>query len=245
MDEADGGDDHLDAPMTNAVLLDSLGRLLAEAVASEWDATVRQALINTAYAIAQARWREVNPAAFLAGATAHVVANQRAYQLPNFENIDRFEWLRNDGSGIYDELPMLMRSQAQAIHGQPGYTNGPTRCSYAYYVEGQEMIVVPTPTVSVTNGLGVVYVEVVEMNAPGDIPRLPVVLHHLLPFGAAVLGIEDSKDAADSIVDRWRARWASLFGSFEASTPESRKALRLLCRQNQSLPMVGANMRSM
>jgi len=224
---------------TNAQIIATARRLVAEGTASEWDASVMQAHVNAAYIRAQARWREVKRDAFLAGADADVVATQARYLVPTEENIDHYEWLRSDGSGVYDELPLLMRAQQQHLLGGPWKQ---TRCHFAYYPEGQEIVIVPTPTVSVTAGLGVIYVEVVEMSAPGDIPRLPAALHSVLPYGAAISAIEESKDAAESTVDRWRARWASIFGPWEASTPDSRKALRLLCQLNQNRSLDGLNL---
>ncbi len=229
---------------TNAQLLAQQRRLIAEATADYFDDTINQYHLNNAYAIGQDRITEVRENEFNWFATANIVANQQAYQRSTNENIIRYEILRPGTTDRWDELVYLPDTQALRINGDAvSQTDGQDRViRNGYTVLGDQMYLWPTPTTSVSNGLRVIYREVLELSAVGDVPRMPKALHHLLPYGGAIFALEESKDAAEEIVDRYRARWASVFGPHSASTKESRLALKRYYPRTQNAEIVGQNL---
>lgn len=222
-------------------LIDRTRRLIAEAGATpDTDQNILDFYVNPSFYVAQARINEIDDAEFMAGATANIVANQARYERATFEHVRRYELLEGTR---YVELPMLLAEQAIPRKGEyRTYTDAQQRWGPAYYVEGREIVLVPTPTVSVTAGLGVVFFDPISLVNVADTPRMPVALHHVIPYGAAVLALDESKDAAEDIVGMYRARWASVFGMHEGSTQDSRAALRRHYRRSQSLPMIGMNL---
>lgn len=225
---------------TQAALIDTTRRLVAEATANFFDVTVLNNHLLTAYWLMQARVNEIAPEEFLSGATTNIVANQARYARPTYEHIRRYEILQGTQ---YVELPYLMAEQAIPVKGDwRTSTDGQQRQCPAYYIEGDELVLVPTPTVSVTAGLGVVYFSPRIFGATTAAPALPLALHHLLAYGAAVFALEESKDAAEDVVNGYRARWASVCGPQEGSTPDSRASLKRHYRVSQSRPMIGQNL---
>jgi hypothetical protein len=231
---------------TQQQLLLRFGRLIAETELPPpiYPGTTRLEYLNHAYAIAQQRIMEVAPEEFIWTATADVVSGQSNYQRPVFENVRRYELLCGTGaSAVYREIPLITPEQAvQRVDDPWTLTDGTQRWTVAYSVDGPEIRLWPTPTLNITAGLRTVFHDVITMAGATDVPRMPVALHPLLAFGAAIQALEETKDAAEEIVDRYRARWASAFGPWDGSTDQSRAALKKHFRVAQSRPVIGQNL---
>lgn len=228
---------------TQQDLLDQVGRLTADASGTAFPPAVRAYHLQGAYAMWQARIREIAPDEFLVAATANIAVwavvdggdgTRRFYQRPTFEHVRRYE-IRFDTATTtpYKELRLILTEQGVPLTGEPV----PTFCAPCYSVEGQKIRIWPEPTADVTKGLRVVYVEVASLSAAADVPRMPAALHHLLAYDAAIRCLEESKDASESIVNTWRRRVESLRGPGDAGTPQSRRALAAHFRQAQAYSM--------
>jgi hypothetical protein len=226
---------------TKQQLLDQIGRLVSDASGTIVDPATASYHLQNAYTEAQRFINIVSPAEFEDPVKANVIAGQANYQRPSFEAIRRYEWLRVGSSpAVYDELRPLVSEQAvgeatgRQSSVEAGLVTGPR-----YYIQGQEIIIVPTPTQSVTGGLGAIVVEVALLSSPTDLPRMPQSLHRLLAYGAAVMALEETKDAAEAVVDRYRRLWESVF-----SEERFRKVLSGYYPRRQGLPFIGRNLAS-
>jgi hypothetical protein len=225
---------------TNQQLLDRIGRLIAESTASLFSAPVRQEYLNAALALACQRIVEVAPEEFEVKDTAPIVANQQDYERPTYENVRRYELLMGT---TYREIPPSIEEQNIARTDDVGcYTNGQQRWNVVYTISGTKLLLWPTPPVSITAGLRVVFYEWPVLVAAADVPRMPSALHPVLAYGAAIYLLEESKDAGDDVMDIYRQRWASVFGPMEASTPDSRDSLKKHFRVHQARAVTGQNL---
>lgn len=230
---------------TNAQLLATLGRLIAQASGGIFDAADRQAHLNAAKLLAEERIREIAPQLFTRRATAPIAigddGTRARYGAPTSENVSCVE-IRTSASDSYRQMRKIKKEQALAWSGEPAYsTDGTLYASTVYYEEGNEYVLVPTPSADVVAGLRATFYVFVALSAAADVPRMPEHLHRTLAYGAAVFALEESKDASDSVVDTYRQRWASKFGPIEASTEESRAALALSFRQHEPRILNGTN----
>jgi hypothetical protein len=226
-------------------LIEQQGRLLAEAIADFFDAATRLYHLNAAYLTMLSRVAEIDPAHLTFRVLTDLVADQSRYFRPDMSagvsRVIRYDLLCGTGATAeYREIPRLTESQAVPILGDAyTFTSGAQRGNYGYYEQGQEIVIVPTPTTSITNGLQAVCVEELTLSADLDEPRLPLALHHVLAYGGALLAIEESKDADESVVAIWRRRWESVVGPGESSSRESRLALSRHFRHSQPLSLIG------
>lgn len=235
---------------TLATLRSQTRRLIGEASASAGaffgsDESLIDQHLQTAYAIACGRIQEIRPEEFLRRATANIAVGtdgtRARYERPlSGRAICRSYEIMPTTGGQYRQMAPLLREQALVLSGDViSYTDGTVRASFAYYIEGTEIVIVPEPAEDVTAGLRATFYEIPALTAVGDEPRMPDELHHLLAYGAAILALEETKDAAASAVDRLRARWGARFGDFEASTPQSREALKAVYRRHEPMTLVG------
>lgn len=179
---------------------------------------------------------EVAPEEFLWSSTASIIAGQQKYQRPLVENVRRYQYLCGT---VFRELNLLTpemvvlstSTDRTAMPACPGYC-----------IDGPEFILSWIPDTTLALGLRVSYHDVVVLSSDTDVPRMPVALHYLLAYGAAIQALEETKDAAEEIVDRYRRRWASVFGPEDGSTKESRAALAKYYRISQSRPIEGQNL---
>jgi hypothetical protein len=231
---------------TQSDLLFRFSRLIAETdlPPEVYDGSTRLQYLNHAYAIAQQRIEEVAPEEFTWSATANIVLGLQRYSRPMRENVRRYEILCGTGTtAVYREIPLITPEQAVLRVDDPWTgMDGLQRWSVAYSIDGPELVLWPVPTLAITAGMQCVFHDVQVLTAPTDIPQMPVVLHPILAYGAAIQALEETKDAAEEIVDRYRARWASIFGPWDASTDESRAALKKHFRVAQSRPVNGQNL---
>lgn len=237
---------------TQTELLAHLDQLLSQQTGGYFTPTMAAYYLNRFYAHVQQCICEIAPEEFLAGATAHIVNDQNLYARPSYENVRRYDF-KDTVSGRYREMRRI-----QTEDGLPGtfesLTDGELRFDRAYSVIGKLIWIQPTPTggtdnlaaavppgvgTGIAHGLRIIYREVVKLTQPADVPRIPDSLHHLLPFGAAIMAVEASKDAGDSVVDRWRQRVNVVFGQ----TPESRANLARYYKIHQARELVGLALR--
>lgn len=208
---------------------DQVARLVSDASGTLVTSSTRTYHTQNAYTLLQARIREVDPAEFIKLGKADIVANQANYARPTYEHVRRYEWLLDDGV-TYAEIGPLIAEQAIPLQGRIGT---PIFLGVKWYIQGQELFIYPTPTKSVTGGLGVAYVEVQLTGPSSGTPRTPQALHELIAYGAAIRALEETKDAAQDVVDTYRRRWEAIVGTAEVSTPQSRRALATYYRQAQ------------
>lgn len=216
-----------------ATLADTTRRLVSEASAEYFTKTQINNHLLTAWWNAQQKITEIAPDEFLAAVTADIVAGQARYQRPTREMVRRYEILPTATATTYQELPLI---NAERSLSKAGATLDPAILTPRYYIEGPDLVIVPTPAENITAGLACVYVS------PGVLgtgsPQMPIALHHLLPYGAAVEALNESKDAAEDIVAGYRRRWESVFGPSD----EARLALRKHYKRTQSKSIEGRNL---
>lgn len=231
--------------LTQQQLLDQMGRLLAEATPDFFDASVRLLHLNAAYGILQARVVEIAPELFTFRALASIAIGTdgtrarylRADMSPNVSRVVRYDILAGTR---YVELPLVPESQTVPILGDAfTFTDGQQRSTFGYFVQGTEIVIVPTPPADVTDGLQAICIEQVVLAGATDTPRLPGALHPLIAIGGALYAVEESKDVDESIVSIWRRRWESVVGPGDSSSDDSRRALRKHFRRSQTVSLVG------
>ncbi len=204
--------------MTKGEIVTDVRGFVNEATASYFTPTILTMKVNQSYRSAQARVRSIRSTEFRARSRTNIVANQERYVRATYEPVVAYQIL-DSLSGKYVDMEELKGEQLTGdANGSPN--RSATHVRQTYFVDGADIVLVPTPSASVTDGLQCLYWESVGLTLDGSVPRLPEALHPYLAFRAAWLCVQDTKDAAADVVRGWDREWQSVFGDSEAAAKE-------------------------
>lgn len=201
--------------MTRGEILTDVRGFLNAAVSGYFTPTILGMKTNQAYHQAQAIIRNVSRSEFRARARTSIVANTARYPRATFEPVIAYRIL-DSAAGQYRDMEEQTEEQltGDAV-GSPNRSSSHVR--QAYFVDGGDIVLVPTPTAAVTNGLECKFYDLISMTSDLDEPRMPAALHPLIAFRAAWLCVQDTKDAGAEIVRLWDREWQSHFGTSDES----------------------------
>jgi hypothetical protein len=207
--------------MNLAQLRTKTRRLVNETSAGNWADADVDAEINNALHEAEAVVSLVAPHEFLEEAVIDTddgvaaVTGGTWYLRPTYEPL-KVVRLKTDATSAYKDLDKLTIDQVYDHVGGSVAQSG-TREGYGYALRGKYMLIRPAPPAGVTAGILCLYYDKLALSADADTPRLPLALHHRIAYRAATLLLQDSKDAADDVIDRLMAEWAYYFGPDESA----------------------------
>lgn len=181
---------------------------------------INAALIQSAYFVQNAL-AKVNAVPFTRVQLANLVANRDDYPLPSSicsPGVRRVYTLQN---GVYIKAKYRSFEKWDDLATERAISGTTTTTDIQYTVEGDYILLYPTPTAALTNGLKIRFASVVTMTDDNSIPQLPLTTHDAIwAHAAAKLGIglddttiKDLTSLADSIITTHNEAYRHRFGN--------------------------------
>ncbi len=182
--------------MTRVQLRTMLRRQLQEVTAAKWTDAVLNSYLNLGLQFVQRRIMAINPEFVIYTDLTNVVSAQSNYPKPIGTKFDCNVYYKSSTTAT--KFTKLKRIPYLDIAEFLTAGVSPTNLTSAYAIKGRFLVIWPTPTANVTNGLKLESVPTLSMGADADVPYDIVTdLHEAIVYRAGMIALRDTDEPGD------------------------------------------------
>jgi hypothetical protein len=173
-----------------------LRRQLQEVTAAKWTDATLNLYLNLGLQFVQRRIMAINPEFVIYTDYTNVVSAQASYPKPIGTKFECNLYYKSSSTATsYTKLSRIPYLDiAEFLHANVS----PVNLESAYAIKGRFIVIWPTPTSNVTDGLKLEYVPTLSMGADADVPYDIVTdLHEAIVYRAGMIALRDTDEPGD------------------------------------------------